>query len=76
MYHKQGSWGSGGEDPGCWAIFVSFWDKKLFQSHWITYRSCVKPFERTGLLIFQSQSKKLNWSILFLLAIKVQNTLR
>ena len=69
-------WGSGGEAPSRWAIFVSFWKKKLFKSHWITFRTYLQPFERTRFLTFESQSKKIVCSILLLLAIKVQNTFK
>ena len=45
-----------------WAIFV-FWGKKLFKSHWITFRTSSQPFERITFLAFQSQSKKFSCSI-------------
>ena len=59
-------WGSGGKAPSRWAIFVSFWKKKLFKSRWITFRTSSEPFQRTRFLTFQSQSKKFSCSILFL----------
>ena len=44
--------------------FLCFWKKKLFKSHWITFRASSQSFERTRFLTFQSQSKKLSCSIL------------
>ena len=38
--------------------------------------TCSETFERTIFLTFENQSKKFNCSILFLLAIKVQNTFK
>ena len=61
-----GYWGSGGKAPSRWAIFVSFWKKKLFKSHQITFCMSSEPFQRTRFLTFQSQSKKFSCSILFL----------
>ena len=58
-------WGSGRKAPSRWAIFVSFWKKKLFKSHWITFRTSSEPFQRTRFLTFQRQSKKFSCSILF-----------
>ena len=58
--------GAGGNAPSRLAIFVSFWKKKLFKSHWIAFRASSEPFQRTRFLTFQSQSKKFRCSILFL----------
>ena len=72
---QTGVWGLSPQPPvamGVWgqrAIFgrfVSFWKKKLFKSHWITFRTSSEPFQRTRFLTFQCQSKKFSCSILFL----------
>ena len=72
VYSNVSQTGAGGGTPSRWAIFVSFWKKKLFKSHWITFRTCSKPFQKTRFLTFESQSKNFTCSFL-LLAIKVQN---
>ena len=59
----MGIWG---KPPTRWGIFVSLLEKKLFKSHWITFRTSSEPFQRTRFLTFQSQSKKFSCSILLL----------
>ena len=61
--------GLGAKPPAVGRFFVFFWEKKLFQFRWITFRKCLEPFESTRFLTFHSQSKKSNCLILLLLAI-------
>ena len=58
-----------GEVLSCWTIFCNSLEKNIIYWHWITFRTCSKKFESTRFLTFQSQLKKLNSSILLLLAI-------
>ena len=46
--------------------FCKFLEKKLFKSHWITFRASSEPFQKTRFLTFQSQLKKFSCSILLL----------
>ena len=55
-----------GQSPQPLGDFCVFGKKKLFKSHWITFRTSSEPFQRTRFLTFQSQSKKFSCSILFL----------
>ena len=52
-------WGSGGKAPSRWAIFVSFWKKKLFKSHRITFCTSSEPFQRTRFLHFKANRENL-----------------
>ena len=73
---ETGVWGQSPQPPvamGVWGQspqplgdFCKFLEKKLFKSHWITFRTSSEPFQRTRFLTFQSQSKKFCCSILFL----------
>ena len=40
----MGVWGQSLQPLG---DFCEFLEKKLFKSHWITFRTCSQPFERT-----------------------------
>ena len=73
---ETGVWGQSPQPPmamGVWGQspqplgdFCKFLEKKLFKSHWITFRTSSEPFQRTRFLTFQCQSKKFSCSILFL----------
>ena len=73
---QTGVWGRSPQPPvamGVWeqspqplGDFCKFLEKKLFTSHWITFRTSSEPFQRTRFLTFQSQSKKFSCSILLL----------
>ena len=61
-----GGYGGLGAKPPPLDDFCKFLEKKLFKSHWITFRTSSEPFQRTRFLTFQSQSKKFSCSILLL----------
>ena len=86
MYHRRGSgggapsrrwlWGSGGKTPSRWVIFVSFWKKKLFLSCWITFHTCLQPFERTRFLTLKANRKNLVVQSLFYLQLNFKTRLK
>ena len=55
--------------PAAERFFVILWKKNTIDWHLITFCTCSEKFESTRFLTFQSQLKKLNCSILLLLAI-------
>ena len=77
-YHKRGvgaqptaAEGFGGVGTKLPEGIVDFLKNKLlhFKCHWIIFRACLQPFERTRFLPLESQLKKLNCSLLVLLTI-------
>ena len=57
--------GCEGEAPGRFASFLK--KNSYFSAIWITFRTCLEPFETTKFLRFESQLKKLNCSVFSLL---------
>ena len=70
--------GLGAKPPATGRIFVIFLKNKsyfvIIGSHFA--RTCLQPFVATRFLTFESQLKKLNCSVLILLAIEVQITFK
>ena len=50
--------GSGGLGSKPQATGQFFLEKKLFQCHWITFRTYSQPYERSNFLKFESQLEK------------------
>ena len=57
MYYWRGS---GGKAPSRWAIFTIFWKNNHFTVIWITFRTFLRPLERTKLLRLGIYLKFLN----------------
>ena len=55
-----------GAKPPVAGRFLKVFGKKLFKSHWITFRTSSQSFERGRFLTFQTQLKKFDRSILLL----------